>query len=201
MPRKQCAKLAQGLMMAGRGMDPTEAHEKCGTPVSWAHFRREHNALQNDSSDDEEEEGDVAKLLQTPAIAPEVAESESGRCSQSSIASVARRTSHQVQVSESNKAKWDREFPCNFKIQFADATVDHLLRLEDYASSVSDGAGTWCLVSEDRSRTRKSSKAPVTKVVAVQKMDIGLDDVKGMPKGKRKELLALLQQADGEDED
>lgn len=70
MPRKQCAKLAQGLMMAGRGMDPTEAHEKCGTPVSWAHFRREHNALQNDSSDDEEEEGDVAKLLQTPAIAP-----------------------------------------------------------------------------------------------------------------------------------
>lgn len=56
--------------MAGRGMDPTEAHEKCGTPVSWAHFRREHNALQNDSSDDEEEEGDVAKLLQTPAIAP-----------------------------------------------------------------------------------------------------------------------------------
>ena len=201
MPRKQCAKLAQGLMMAGRGMDPTEAHEKCGTPVSWAHFRREHNALQNDSSDDEEEEGDVAKLLQTPAIAPEVAESESGRCSQSSIASVARRTSRQVQVSESNKAKWDREFPCNFKIQFADATVDHLLRLEDYASSVSDGAGTWCLVSEDRSRTRKSSKAPVTKVVAVQKMDIGLDDVKGMPKGKRKELLALLQQADGEDED
>ena len=187
-------------MMAGRGMDPTEAHEKCGTPVSWAHFRRAHSALQNDSSDDEEE-GDVAKLLQTPAIAPEVAESESGRCSQSSIASVARRTSHQVQVSESNKAKWDREFPCNFKIQFADATVDHLLRLEDYASSVSDGAGTWCLVSEDRSRTRKSSKAPVTKVVAVQKMDIGLDDVKGMPKGKRKELLALLQQADGEDED
>ena len=41
----------------------------------------------------------------------------------------------------------------------------------------------------------------MTKVVAVQKMDIGLDDVKGMPKGKRKELLALLQQADGEDED
>ena len=104
-------------------------------------------------------------------------------------------------VAEVEEGGMAGEFPCNFKIQFADATVDHLLRLEDYASSVSDGAGTWCLVSEDRSRTRKSSKAPVTKVVAVQKMDIGLDDVKGMPKGKRKELLALLQQADGEDED
>lgn len=88
------------------------------------------------------------------------------------------------------------KFPCNFKIEFDDGATDYLLRLDDYATSVTAGRGSWCLASEDRRKRGGRSKAPVKAVVA-EKMNIELSDLQAMDHAQRQKLFALLKQADG----
>ena len=115
-----------------------------------------------------------------------------------------RRTSHQVSVDQATRDRRWQEYKAGHKLStleysaavkqskvhysLDDEEVDHLLKLEQYATSVSADAGSWCLLdgTEPR-RGRRPSKARATSAQPP------VPDVGSMSKAQRKALLQALE--------